>query len=264
MPPATPGSRIPESSARLLTVCGQPRRAIARGRAEWISIDAPQHRLETGGIVTDLGGEALRPQRGRARHGLLHMRVAGQDGARFAFGERVERFRHLQRAGAEPRDGRAQIQPQGGKHLVVARASEVNALAECAEPCPQQTLECGLTVFIRKLDVPRAACMLGGESLEGATQRGQVLGRQQPLRVQHLGVGDRGAYVVRHQPLIECMVLARGIFEHALIERRSLVPQTRHGAPCCSAGLRALMSATMSVPVPSLVNTSARIPSGER
>ena len=69
---------------------------------------------------------------------------------------------------------------------------------------------------------------------------------------------------VRQESDISRMVLARGIFEHALIERRSLVPQTRHGAPCCSAGLSALMSATMSVPVPSLVNTSARIPSGER
>ena len=88
---------------------------------------------------------------------------------------------------------------------------------------------------------------------------------QQPLLPEHLGMGDRGLNVVAHQAVVEQVILAGGIGEHALIERCSLVPQASHdraalgGAAvlCCSAGLKAFKSATTKVPVPSLVKISA-------
>src|SRR5215469_3700524 len=124
-------------------------------------------------------------------------------------------------------------------------------------------LERGLPVLVRELDVPGAARMLGADLAEGSANGGEVGIRQQLLAVQHLGVRDRGAHVVRHEPLIECVVLAGGEAQHPLIEGRALVPQPRHDTPCCSAGGSALTSATIMVPLPSLVNTSARMPSGD-
>src|SRR5215472_8074160 len=72
----------------------------------------------------------------------------------------------LERAGAQLRDGITQVQPQRGEHLVVARASEVNAPTGGAAACGQVSLERGLTVLVGELDVPRATCVLGGESAE--------------------------------------------------------------------------------------------------
>ena len=140
----------------------------------------------------------------------------------------------------------------------------MDALAGGAEARAQPPLESRLAVLLGELDVPLAARVACGERLERSADRGEILRRQQLLEVQHLGMGDRGAHIVGHQPLIERVILAGGVLEHALIERCALVPQARHGLLCCSAGLSALISATISVPVPSLVNTSARIPSGER
>ena len=95
--------------------------------------------------------------------------------------------------------------------------------------------------------------------------------------MQRLRVRDRGLNVVGDEPVVERVVLARGELEHALIERRPLVPQARHAsasgneiaililrsyAAPCSAAESALVSATTSVPVPSLVKISASSASG--
>ena len=123
-------------------------------------------------------------------------------------------------------------------------------------------LERGVAILVGELDVPVPAGVLVGERAEAGADGLEVARAEQALRMQHLGMRDRGAHVVRHEALIERVVLARGELEHARIERRALVPQPRHGALCASAGDRALTSATISVPVPSLVNTSPRMPSG--
>src|SRR5690606_33153826 len=72
------------------------------------------------------------------------------------------------------------------------------------------------------------------------------------------------AHVVGDQPLVEAVVLARGVAQHALGERQPLLPQphVRSPAEACSAGVRAPMSSTTSVPVPSFVNTSSSRASG--
>ena len=83
------------------------------------------------------------------------------------------------------------------------------------------------------------------------------------LPCKHFRMRDRSQHVVPDESLVESVILARGVSEHTLIEWRALVPQTGHlPALCCSAALNAFTSATMSVPVPSLVNTSASTLSG--
>jgi hypothetical protein len=78
--------------------------------------------------------------------------------------------------------------------------------------------------------------------------------------MQHLGVRNGTPHVVGDQPVVECVVLARRVLEDLRVERCALVPQACHGPACglCSAGVSAPMSSTISVPVPSLVKTSAR------
>ena len=136
---------------------GEPRGAVAGRRSQRVLVDAAQDRAEPLGVVADLGRETPRPQRHRARHGLLHVRVAGQRGARLAPGERLERLGGRKRPGAQLPDALAQVQPQGGEHLVVARAPEVNARAGRAEARGEAPLERAVAVLVAELDVPGAA-----------------------------------------------------------------------------------------------------------
>src|SRR5262245_13271486 len=105
--------------------------------------------------------------------------------------------------------------------------------------------------------------MCGSNVVQGSADQIEICSRQQSSALQHFCVCDRGEDVVLHEALIQRMIFARGVREHPLIEWRSLVPEACHLAPpCCSAALSAFTSATMSVPVPSLVNTSASTLSG--
>ena len=81
-------------------------------------------------------------------------------------------------------------------------------------------------------------------------------------RRQHLGVRNRAAHVVGNEARIEQMILAGCIAQYALVERQSFFPEPAHDSLPCSAGVRAAMSSTTSVPVPSLVKTSSRMLSG--
>src|SRR5262245_62842025 len=100
--------------------------------------------------------------------------------------------------------------------------------------------------------------MLGGEFGQSVADRDQIIRGEQALGMQHLGMRDRGSDVVRHEPIVQRVILAGGVTQNALVERRPFVPQSAHPA-CCSAALRTLMFSTTSVPVPSFVNTSARM-----
>src|SRR5438477_2117354 len=252
-----------QAAAGGITVDGEPGRAVARRRAQRALVDAAAHPGEAGRVVAQLRRKTSGPQRHRARHGLLLVGVARERGVLLARGELIERLGYLERAAGERRDGFAQVQADRGEHLVVARAPEVNARAGVADAPGQAPLECRLAVLVGGLDAPGTARVLLRQRGEARADGDEILVREQTLGVQHRGVRDRGAHVVRHQAFIERAVLARGVMQHPLIERRALVPQPRHGVLCCSAGVSAFTSATISVPVPSLVNTSPRIPSGD-
>src|SRR5207248_11035020 len=124
--------------------------------------------------------------------------------------------------------------------------------------------ECRQALLVGERDAPLPARGALGVPQEAGADGIEIRDGEQPLPGEHLGVSDRGAHVVGNEPLVERVVLAGGVVQHPFIERRALVPQPLHGALSCSAGVSALTSATTRVPVPSLVNTSPRIPSGER
>ena len=254
-----------ERLAGSLAVERQAGRAVARGRTERVLVDAAAHGAQARGVVAQLGGEPARPQRDAARHRLLHVCVARQLDIALPVGERIERGGDGLGALRQFLGGIAQVEAQRGEHLVVARAAEMHAPARCPDERGQPALERGLAVLVLQCDPPLALGVGGGERLEPLLDGLAVGVGEQPLRVQHLRVRDRGAGVVGDQTLVERVVLARREREHALIERRALVPEAAHGCAlpaASSAGASLRMSATTSVPVPSLVNTSARIASG--
>ncbi len=183
---------------------------------------------------------------------------------RLARGECLESRRTAFRTGGELHRRLAQVEPQRRQHLIVARASEVDARAGRADARGEMSLERRLPVLVVELDPPQSAGVLVGECAEPGADRLEVGGADQALRAQHLRVRDRGGDIVAHQPLVQRVVLAGGVFQDARIERRPRVPQPPHAGACCSAGVSALTSATINVPVPSLVNTSPRIPSADR
>jgi len=115
--------------------------------------------------------------------------------------------------------------------------------------------------------VPQTARVLIGKRAESGADRPEIGSGKQLLCVQHLRVGDRGLHVIAHQAFVEGVVLSRGVIQHTVVERGAFVPQSRHVrhpvvCTLCSAGVRAFTSATIIVPVPSLVKTSPRMPSG--
>ena len=256
--------REAERRARRLAIERQAGRAVARRGTERALRRAPVREPQALGVVAKFRGEAAGPERHRTRHRLLHVGVARQHRPAFARRERIERVGHRGRARAQLLDGVAQVEAQRREHLVVARAAEVHPPAGLANSRGKALLERGLPVFVGELDVPLAARVGCAEGEQAAFDRAVIGVGQELLCAQHRGMRDRRRDVVAHEPLIERVVLARRVGEDARVERRALVPEACHAPPpCCSAVLSALMSATISVPVPSLVNTSARMLSGE-
>ena len=252
-----------QAPPRLLAAQLEIRRAVAGRGSKRVLADAPLRERETFGIVANFRGESLRPQRDRARHGLLHMGVAGQRHGAVARGQRFERIRHRRRAAPQFLGGIAQVQAQGGEHLIVARAAGMQAPAGRADARRQQILDRGLAILLFERDAPAPERMLLADGRQGLANRLEVRRRQQPLSREHFRVRDRGSDVVAHQPIVQNMIVPRRVGEYACVERSSLVPEPRHvhSAPStalsCSAGLKAVRSATTSVPVPSLVKISA-------
>src|SRR6188768_4112590 len=141
----------------------------------------------------------------------------------------------------------------------------MHAATRGADARGESLLECSLAVFVSELDLPLARGMLGADGEESVADGLQVGVRQQLLGVEHFGMRDGGAHVVLDQALVERVVVTRGVREHPLVEIDAFVPEPAHEGgylfACCSAADSALTSATISVPAPSFVNTSARMPS---
>jgi len=87
-----------------------------------------------------------------------------------------------------------------------------------------------MDVLVGELDRPGARGVVVAESREPGADRLEVVGAEKSLRRQHLGVGDRGADVVRHQALVEPVVFAGRVGKDAFVERSSLVPEATHEA----------------------------------
>jgi hypothetical protein len=158
--------------------------------AERILLDAPVHALDAAGIVAQFGRVAAGPQADRARHRLLHVGVARQRRCALALRQAIERANDGVRAGIELIDRIAQIQPQGGEHLIVARAAEMDTPAGRSDARSEPAFQCRLAILVGELDVPQSTCMLLAERREPIAYELQIASAQQPLPVQHVGMRD--------------------------------------------------------------------------
>ena len=214
-------------------------------------------------IVAYFGRKPARPERDTARHRLLHVRIARQRDRALALRQAVERLGDALGASRQVRHDVAQIEAQRREHLVVARPARVQTAAGRAQLLREPGLERGLAILELEGDPPLAARMRRTDLAQRVAYCSAVRGGQNSAGVQRLGVRDRGFDVIGHEPIVERMVFARGELEHPAVERRALVPEPRHAPPVpCSAGDSAFVSATTSVPVPSLVKISASSASG--
>src|SRR3569833_805559 len=119
-----------------------------------------------------------------------------------------------------------------------------------------------LPILVIQADVTFDPSMLLAERSQPGSDDLQVSRGKQLLGMQHLNMGKGGGHVISNQPLIERIIFAGRVLQHTAVERRALIPQTTQTNKR-TAGLSALTSATINVPVPSFVNTSPRIPSGD-
>ena len=146
-------------------------------------------------------GEQQMPERDRL--GVLHVRHARRSdldvGTRLA-GERVGERGDLAHDTAH---GVAQVQPQVGRHLIVAAAPGSQLAAERAEPLEQPAFERGVDVLVLDRRAESACGDVGFEPVERTEERLQLVLGQQPRAMQHPGMGPAARDVVRRQPPVE-------------------------------------------------------------
>ena len=158
-------------------------------------------------------------------HRLRHLQVgeAGHD----RLGVLRRRARPA-RAAAAPSSARDRVdlvaQPQAhvGRDLVVARAAGVQALAGVADELRQARLDVQVHVLEVELPLELAGFDLLGDLRQAALDRGEVVGRDDALRGEHLGVRQAAVDVGAPQALVEAD--ARGValdqLAHRLGEQR--------------------------------------------
>jgi hypothetical protein len=179
-------------------------------------------------IVAQFGRETAGPQCHRAGHRLLHVGVTGELDGALARAQVVQRGNNRGDAGLELGHCIFQVQAQRREHLVVARSSEVHALAGFADALDQQILQSRLPVLVLELHAPLAARVRPADLAQALRDGGKIVGRDQALQVEHFRVRDRCAHVIGHETIVERMIFAGRVTQHALVEIRSLVPQPTH------------------------------------
>ena len=189
---------------------------------------------------------AARPRTRRPRGGRSWASPAGggcSRGGRVAASRSPSPSRargHAPGPGGQGGDGVPQVEAQGGEHLVVARAAEVEAGAGLADPLRQAGLEGGVDVLVVERDLQSPAACSRASSSSPARMAARSSAARSPASCEHLGVGDRGAHVVGDEAGVEAVVLAGGVAQDPLVERLALVPEAAHAASssCISAKAR--------------------------
>ena len=194
---------------------------------------------------------------------MLHVRVAGQGDLALPAaytGNRLAQFLYPAR---QVDCGITQVKAQCRQHLVIARAAEMQSRSGLSDIPGQSRLERRMHILVFEADTPLASSKACLECAKAVAYRRAVLVSDLPGCSKHLGVCDRAFDIVRHESCVEQMILAGCVAQYALGKRQTFFPEPGHDVgPPCSAGDRAAMSLTTSVPVPSFVNTSSNRLSG--
>ena len=182
-------------------------------------------------IVGELGAEAARPQRDRARHRRLHVRVAGQARSSPAPRRRArsaattpsvplgERRRSHRADRAATRRGPDRC--ASGPRCTRPPASPMRSVSRRSSAlCTSSSAS--------SIDHSPAACAAASAS-RPAQIAWQSAAREQLLLLEHARVRDRRARVVLDEPLVEAVILAGREAQDALVERQPFVPEARHG-----------------------------------
>jgi hypothetical protein len=111
----------------------------------------------------------------------------------------------------------AQPQAHVGRHLVVAAAPGVQALARQADELGETRLDVQVHVLQRQLPFEGAGFDLGRDGGHAAADLGPVLGADQALCLEHLGVRQAALDVGTPQALVEAD--AGGVALHQLAHR---------------------------------------------
>ena len=179
-----------ERGARRFAIYGQARYAVPGGRAEGVQLRAVEHPQQSCTVVGELGAEAARPERDRARHRRLHVGVTGQGDAALLHGDALERCHDAIRRLRERVDRVAQIETQRDEHLIVARPAEMDAAAGFADALREPALERAVHVLVGELDRPLAGRVRGRERFEARADRVAVGGAEELLLLEHTRVRD--------------------------------------------------------------------------
>ena len=137
------------------------------------------------------------------------MGEAGHDGAGVVQRHRGQGAAQLAQQLDQGVDFLAQPQADVGSDLIVARTAGVQALARVAHQLHQALLDVQVHVFQIQQPLEAAGLDLGADLGHAALDVGQVLGADDALGGQHVGVGQRTLDVVARQALIE--IHGRGV-----------------------------------------------------
>ena len=133
----------------------------------------------------------------------LQMREARHDGAAVRF--RLARQRELQRRqrGVGAVDPRAHVEPEIGRHLVVARARRVQPRGRLADQLLEAALDVHVHVFQRAREGELALLDLGEHAVEARRDLARVVLGDDALLGQHGRVRLGGGDIVGGQRLVE-------------------------------------------------------------
>ncbi len=174
-----------------------------RGRAQRQPVDAATavgHALGVARQHFEVGQQVV-AEGDRLRH--LQMGKAGHHGVGMLLGQIDQRSLAGLEAGHDAVDGVAQVEADIGRHLVVARATGVQALAGVADFGGERGFDVEMDIFLVQRPGELPGANLGQQFGHAAPDRLQIVLGQHTDVVQHGGVRQRTLNIEPGQPIIE-------------------------------------------------------------
>ena len=159
-------------------------------------------------------GKKVMPERDGLRH--LHVRKARHDRVVFFFGLFHEHFLQVEEALDDFVDFAAKVETHVGRHLVVAAAARMKALAGVADQLREARFDIKVHVFEFKLPLEFAGRDFVADLRHAAADVRQVLRRNDAALFKHGGVCERSVDVRHRHALIKAHGLR--VSEHKLAD----------------------------------------------